>query len=79
MPLNKIGNEYIKALGSKLYADTPKAVLGAMVVSLLTCGGDQLDNPESLIANFMQEWESLHSCGIVPQKPPRRVGWRGRR
>ena len=71
MAINKLGNEYASMLG-KLFDDTPKAVLGAMVVSLLTCGGD---NPEELEADFLKEWEALYLNGIVPQKPakPRAV------
>jgi hypothetical protein len=65
MAINKLGNEYANMLGS-LFEDTPKAVLGAMVVSLLTCGGD---NPEGLEAAFLAEWEALYLNRIVPQKP----------
>ena len=59
-----VGNEYAQLLG-RLYA-TPKAVLVAVVVSLLTTGGDQQNGVQS---RFMAEWQDLYDNGIVRQKP----------
>lgn len=61
----KIGNPYERELGT-LFDKTPKAVFAAIAVSVLTCGGDQLDEAaDRLIA----EWWTLYDNGIVPQKP----------
>lgn len=59
-------NEYAAQLGSALYAECPKAVLAAIAVSALTCGGDQLEHAAARLAN---EWQVLHGNGIVPQRP----------
>jgi hypothetical protein len=65
MHLGNIHNEYADALG-KLFDKTPKAVLAAIAVSALTCGGDNLNDAKSLLA---KEWEVLNLNGIIPQKP----------
>ncbi len=61
-------NEYAAQLG-RLYDRTPKAVLAAIAVSMLTDGGDALDEAQERLLN---EWSILHECGIVPQRPARR-------
>ena len=66
----KIGNEYASELGD-LYARTPKAVLAAVAVSVLTRGGDDLDDPDAARARLLDEWRILHLNGIVPQAPPK--------
>ena len=65
----KILNEYATAIPGPLYEQTPKAVLAAIVVSLLSCGGDRMEDVEE---GLRAEWEALHVAGIVPQKPPKR-------
>lgn len=65
----KLHNEYAEQLGQDLYEDIPKAVLAAIAVSALTCGGDYLDQAR---VNVIEEWTILHEAGIVPQKPPLR-------
>jgi hypothetical protein len=69
--INKLHNEYAEALNDagRLFENTPKAVLGAMVVSLMTCGGDTIDDTGALRERFLEEWAALHNCGIIPQKP----------
>jgi len=61
----KTHNEYAEQLRG-MYDDIPKAVLAAIAVSAMTCGGDHLDEAKSLIA---EEWQALHNQGIVPQAP----------
>lgn len=63
----RTSNSYVKQLGA-LYAKVPKAVLAAIAVSSLTCGGDYIDRAEELL---LWEWSCLWRNGIVPQKPPR--------
>ena len=65
MNLNYTGNEYQELLG-ELYAEIPKAVLAAIAVSLASRGGDY---PQDAKQNVAEEWEVLHTNGIVPQKP----------
>lgn len=73
MAINKLHNDYAATLDQAggLFEKTPKAVLAAMVVSLMTCGGDRLDELEALREQFLEEWAALYNCGIIPQKPPR--------
>lgn len=59
-------NEYVEALGRDFYESCPKAVLCAIAVSALTIGGDLIDDAPALVA---EEWDALHSAGIVPQRP----------
>lgn len=63
--MTKTTNEYSQALGT-LFDETPKAVLAAIAVSALTCGGDRLEEAKARVAH---EWRILHANGIVPQKP----------
>jgi hypothetical protein len=58
-------NEYAAELGD-MFDEMPKAVLAAIAVSALTCGGDILDKAALLAA---VEWATLHGQGIVPQAP----------
>ena len=65
---NKKSNEFVDlCLPDHIYAYTPKAVIGAVLVSFLSCGGD---NPEGVAEKMIEEWHILHRAGIVPQKPP---------
>jgi hypothetical protein len=63
----KIGNEYARHLKAR-YASTPKAVLAAVVVSLLVKQSGNEDFAGVLDA-FVKEWATLNANGIVPQKP----------
>lgn len=60
-------NPYVEELGFELYEKCPKAVLAAIAVSALTCGGDHLDKAEK---RLRLEWWALYHAGIVPQRPP---------
>jgi hypothetical protein len=64
--LNARRNSYAGTLGPAI-DDIPKAVLAAIAVSALTCGGDYI---EDALPRVMREWELLHSNGIVPQRVP---------
>lgn len=66
----KVENEYQKTISRKLYADTPKAVLAALVVSLLTKHSGTAF--EDVDARLIAEWDTLHVNGIIPQSAPRR-------
>ena len=58
-------NEYAAALPR--YSDTPKAVYAALAYSLaLRLTGD---NHADAVTLLEKEWASLHTAGIVPQKP----------
>jgi hypothetical protein len=63
-------NEYMREIESKLYADTPKAVFAALLVSFLDrlSGGDAHNVNDEIV----EEWNALYLAGIVPQKPPKR-------
>lgn len=66
----KVLNSYCKELGLDFYERVPKAVFAAIAVSLLTCGGDFLDEgQEATRKRVLDEWTALHSNGIVRQKP----------
>ena len=67
MNLKNKPNEYQAALG-QTFESTPKAVLGAIVASLLSCGGERLEDAELAL---IKEWWILYRAGIVPQKPTR--------
>lgn len=73
MGVGKTMNEYAAVIdgvhGAKdnVYEVAPKAVIAAVAVSLLSCGGDNLDAARDA---FIREWWTLHENGIVPQKPP---------
>lgn len=66
MPLNKLHNQYAAALTDELFAEAPKAVIAAVAVSVLTLGGDYLDEAAQ---RFAAEWQVLYENGIVPQAP----------
>ncbi len=66
MNLKNKRNVYQASLG-KTFDATPKAVLGAVVASLLSSGGERLQDTES---GLQKEWWILYRAGIVPQKPP---------
>jgi len=65
--MGNTSNEYAQQLGSR-YERIPKAVLAAIAVSVLTGGGDYLEEAEPRLLN---EWRVLFENGIVPQAPPR--------
>lgn len=69
MPGIKIGNEYAYTL-REFYDEIPKAVLAAIAVSAMTCGGDWLEEAAPRIAN---EWRILNEQGIVSQHPTRKA------
>lgn len=62
----KIVNEYAYAAGRDFFEEIPKAVWAAIAVSSITQGGDYIENARKLIA---EEWDVLHTQGIVPQRP----------
>lgn len=64
--MNKTMNEYAVELAAD-YGRTPKAVLAAIAVSALTCGGDYLETAQRRVR---KEWWALYHTGIVPQRPP---------
>lgn len=65
----KTENEYQKAIDVALYEKTPKAVFAAIAVSVMTNSwGVSFDNID---AALLQEWATLNSNGLVPQKAPR--------
>ena len=68
MRRRKIMNEYAEMIGSDLYRRAPKAVVAAIAVSVLTQGGDYLEDARQ---RFLAEWDALHAAGIVPQAPPK--------
>lgn len=69
MSKSDLTNEYADTLGD-LFHRAPKAVHAAVAVSMLTAGGDYLAEARE---RFIEEWQTLHEAGIVPQKPPRGV------
>jgi hypothetical protein len=70
MNLQNLSNEYMKQIDRKLYGETPKTVLAALLVSFLDrlSGGDAHNVDDEII----EEWSALYVAGIVPQKPPRK-------
>jgi hypothetical protein len=72
---NKSDNDYRRLLSERFYADTPKAVLAAVLVSYLLRDGwmntDPLALRRGLERAITDEWATLHANGIVPQKAPR--------
>lgn len=64
--MSKLKNEYADELGGAFYEQTPKAVFAAVAVSVLTIGGDYLDDAKNRV---LKEWWVLYRAGIVPQKP----------
>ena len=61
-------NCYVDAVGRDFIDAIPKAVLAAIAISALTCGGDTLEDGRRALAD---EWRILHQQGIVPQAPNR--------
>ena len=63
-------NEYQRLIVD--YDKIPKAVLAAIAVSALNLAfcEDDLDKVNEALIN---EWNVLHSAGIIPQKPIREV------
>lgn len=66
-PKGKLGNEYADSLGIWFFMDCPKAVFAAIAVSVLTVGGDYLNEAQ---ARILKEWDILYQNGIVPQPVP---------
>lgn len=64
---SKTMNEYAECLGP-LYTQAPKAVHAAVAVSVLTMGGNVLDEARD---RFRAEWRTLWENGIIPQAPPK--------
>lgn len=74
--VNKTSNEYADLIDSSLYEKMPKTVLAAIAVSFaLRLAEDDFSQVQDLL---VEEWDTLHTAGIVPQKPQkeraRRVG-----
>lgn len=65
----KLHNDYAAALGN-LFDDCPKSVFAAIAVSVLTTGGERLENAKEEILN---EWKILYENRIVEQKPPKNL------
>jgi len=75
--LGKTSNAYCRLIDPKLYAKMPKAVLGAVAVSLAAQLSGEAEN--FLFADggsgaratgaLHDEWECLFAASIVPQKP----------
>lgn len=63
---NKLHNGYVNELGA-LYWTIPKAVIGAVAVSRLSNGGDEM---KAISAKMLREWHILNINGIVPQRVP---------
>lgn len=66
MPLNKIGNEYARALGN-FYAATPKAVFAALAFSFANRLFAKSEGTE-VVDLLVEEWKALHENGIVRQR-----------
>ena len=66
MHLNARSNEYQETLG-KVFDKCPKAVIAAVAVSVLTTGGDFIEEAQR---RFIAEWWALYEAHIVPQRPP---------
>ena len=66
MGVFKTNNEYQQTIDPALYADTPKAVLAALVVSYLNRLGVEFSDVD---AEIRKEWQALYDAEIVPQKP----------
>lgn len=72
-PLNKQMNEYASMFYGDVYAATPKAVLAAVVASVVVNNGAQVEGGDSVDTYLLREWLTLHRNGLVPQAPPRRL------
>jgi hypothetical protein len=67
MGVFKTENEYMKRISPKMYEDTPKAVLAALLVSYL----DRCGEGENVDEAIRKEWEILNLNEIVTQKAPK--------
>lgn len=68
----KKSNEYADLISRRLYEETPKAVLAALLVSFIDrCSGGNLEGWADMDKALLEEWDILHQNGIVPQKPPK--------
>ncbi len=65
MHIKNKSNPYAEELGAML-DDCPKAIVAAIAVSALTCGGDHL---QEAAERFRAEWGALHVNGIVHKGP----------
>ncbi len=69
MHLKNRGNEYAK--NCEGFDKTPKTVFAALAYSLaLRLAGN--DSHEDALEILRDEWESLNTAGIVPQKPTKK-------
>lgn len=68
--ITKIGNEYADALGA-FYAETPKAVLAAVLYSFTLRLHGEDPQPADIRNMIANEWRTLHVNGIVPQPAPK--------
>jgi hypothetical protein len=66
MHLNNKSNEYIQALERGVFDSIPKSVFAAIAISYLVNHGVAF---EDVTEEIMNEWQTLHLNGIVPQKP----------
>lgn len=64
-------NSYKNMIDPELYRNTPKAVYAAVAVSFLV--NHQHETWGTIDSALIDEWKTLHSQGLVPQKPPKRV------
>lgn len=67
MALGDLRNEYQEALGFEFFQKTPKSVFAALALSLAQRLCE--DNTERAITLLREEWRTLHTAGIIPQKP----------
>ena len=67
MHLKNLSNQYVEAITQELYDKTPKAVFAAIAISLLSNGGDRLEEAQ---AGILCEWYALYNNGIIPQSIP---------
>ena len=63
--VTKKSNEYARMFRD--YDKIPKAVFAAIAFSM--CFFSVEEDEERARERFNEEWEALHNCGIVPQKP----------
>ena len=73
MHLNAQDNEYRQLILSEVFDKTPKAVLGAVLVSFVRRLDPELETPAQFTAAILEEWTALINAGIIPskQKPPK--------
>lgn len=65
----KKGNEYTDLLPYGKLANIPKTVIAACLISEYL---NRLNiDPNDIYETILQEWQTLHTSGIVPQKPPK--------